>query len=357
MEHSGPQPENPEHTQRPEDAKPLENTAQDERLDWFRQRPEPPVPGHDDADPVLFVWQLSRFRLRSHRYTGTIHHALVLATRKGSYRAFLPPERPTSLRGCAALYEVDTDTHAFRLDVPLPSREDAFEFEATADITWRVVQPDLFVASQERDVPGLVTRRLLPVLRAASRSHPIEESAAAEEAARRAVEAASPVAAAAGLKVTCFVRLRRDASERSHQARLRTARHEREAAEPEHQAATLRDRYETARLAERIEFYDAQLAKGGTVALALHLTAHPEDTQAVLEHLRSEEAELVKNQLHLIDQVLEGKGLEDYQLERPHQLIAERMAAILHAKETPPAAEPPPSYGELPREDSPESGT
>lgn len=206
-------------------------------------------------------------------------------------------------------------------------------------------------------MPGLVTRRLLPVFRAASRSHPIEESAAAEEAVRRSVEAASPIGATVGLEVTCFVRLRRDATERSHQARLRTARHEREAAEPEHQAATLRDLYETARLAERIKFYDAQLAKGGTVALALHLAAHPEDTQAVLEHLRTEEAELVKNQLHLIDQALENKRLEDYQLEEPHQLIAERMAAILHAKETPPAAQPPPSYGELPREDSPESGT
>ncbi|WP_019055487.1 hypothetical protein [Streptomyces prunicolor] len=348
MEHPDPQPA---HAERPEDA------AQDERLDWFLQRPEPSMPGHDDADPVRTVWQLPRFRLGNRRFTGRVDHALVLVTRKGSYRAFLPPERPTSVRGCVALYEVNTDTHTFRLNVPLPSRDDASEFEATADITWRVIRPDLFVASQERDVPGLVSRRLLPVFRAASRSHPIEDSPAAEEAVRSAVEAASPVGATAGLEVTCFVRLRRDATERSHQARLRTARHDWEAAEPEHRAATLRARFETARLAEKIEFYDAQLARSRTAALALHLAAHPEDTQVVMEHLRTEEAELVKNQLHLIDQALDGKRLEDYQLAEPHQLIAERMAAILHAKETPPAAEPPPSYGELPRKDSPESGT
>ena len=350
MEHPGPRPEDAVQDEKNEQAE------QDERLDWFRQQPEFPVPRDADADPVVKVWQLTRFRLRSRRFTGRVDHALVLVTRKGSYRVFLPPERPTGVRGCIALYEVDTDTHSFRLDVPLPSREDTFEFEVTADVTWRVLRPDLFVASQERDVPGLVARRLLPVLRAASRSHPMEESAAAEEAVRRAVEANSSVGAAEGLQVTCFVRLRRDATERSHQARLRTARHAWEAAEPEHRASTLRDRYEAARLAEKIKFYDDQLAKGGTVSLALHLAAHPEDTQAVLERLRADDAERVKNQLHLIDQALESKRLEDYQLAEPHQLIAERMAAILHPKEPTPTAELPPPHGELPREDSPESG-
>jgi len=345
----------PEPEIRPEDSTPVEQ--QPERLDWFRQQPERPAAPRLDADPVHTVWQLPRFRLGSRRFTGSLDHALVLVTRQGAYRTFMPPKRPTSVWGYVALYEVNTDPHAFQLNVPLPSRMDSFEFEATADITWRVVDPGLFVESQERDVPGLVARRLLRVMRAASRSHLIEASAEAEEAVQRAVDAAAPIGVAEGLEVTCSVRLRRDATERSHQDRLRTARHESEAAKPEHEAARLRDKYAAKRTAKKIRFYKYHLDKGGTAAVALHLAVHPEDTALVLDRLHTEQADLVKIQLHLIDQALDNKRLEDYQLDQPYQLVAERMTAILRATGVPAGTEPPPPYPELPLEKQPDDGT
>ncbi|MCG0062861.1 hypothetical protein L0F81_06080 [Streptomyces tricolor] len=311
-----------------------------ERLDWFRQEPERSDPYRLDADPVRTVWQLPRFRLGGRRFTGRIDHALVCVTRKGVYDTFLPPDRPTSVRRYVALYEVDTGPHTFRLRVPLPSLVDSFEFEATADVTWRVAVAERFVQSKERDVPGLITRALLPVMRAASRRHPIEASAGAEQSVQRAV-GASDIGSEQGLRVDWAIRLRRDAAERSHQTRLRTARHEAEAVQPEHEASLLRQRLEATRHSERITLYAEQLAKGGIAALALHLAAHPDDTSLVLTHLSQEQAQLVQNQLHLIDQALEKNRLEDYQMEVPHQLIAERMAALLrttapgHAPETP----------------------
>ncbi|MEV2230855.1 hypothetical protein AB0H69_20050 [Streptomyces phaeochromogenes] len=316
MEHPE-QPEWPDQSQQPE------------QLDWFRQQPQHPTAPQTDADPVHTVWQLPRFRLGSRRFTGRIDHALVCVTRKGSYETFLPPDRPTSVRRYVALYEVDTDPHAFQLNVPLPSLVDSFEFEVTADVTWRVLHPARFVRSQERDVPGLLTRELLPLMRKAGRGHSIEDSAEAEQAVRLAVEYAPSLGEAQGLQVGCTIRLRRDATERSHQARLRTALHELEAAEPEHEASRLRETYEAERRDLQIRFYESVLTRGGTAALALHLAAHPEETQLVLEHLQAGENKLVDTQMHLIDQALESKRLEDHHLDAPHQLIAERMTAIL----------------------------
>ncbi|MBK3642408.1 hypothetical protein [Streptomyces sp. MBT33] len=330
-----------------EPAGPASAEGEPDRLDWFRQQSDPPASLSREADPVRTVWQLPRFRLGTRRFTGRLDHALVLVTKQGTYRTYMPPKRPTSVLGFVALYEVNTDPHAFQMKVPLPSRVDSFEFEATADITWRVVDPALFVESQQRDVPSLVARRLLRVMRAAGRSHPIDASAEAEKAVQRAVDAAPPIGAAEGLEVGCAVRLRRDATERFHQDRLRTARHEAEAARPEHDAVSLRDELAAERTAKKITFYERQLARGGTAAVALHLAVHPEDTALVLDRLHADQAQLVQTQLHLIDQALDNKRLEGYQLDEPSQLVAERMAAILRATGTPAGAEPPPPYPEL----------
>ncbi|KUM74080.1 hypothetical protein [Streptomyces curacoi] len=318
-----------------------------EQLDWLQQqRQHPSTHTELDPDPVRTVWQLPRFRLGSRRFFGRVDHALVFVTRRGKYETFLPPARPATVRRYVALYEVNTDPHSFQCRVPLPSRVDSFEFEVTADITWRVVDPAAFVKSQERDVPGFITRELLPHMRTASRGHPIEASARAEQAVQQAVRDVQPIGEEEGLRITCSIRLRRDAVERSHQARLRTARHEAEAAQPEHRASRLREKYEAERKAEKIAFYEHHLARGGIAALALHLATRPDDTQLVLEHLRKDQAELVQTQLHLIDQALENKRLEDYQLDEPHQLIAERMTAILRA--TAPSDDPSaPPYPEL----------
>ncbi|WP_420035117.1 hypothetical protein ACN2WE_24315 [Streptomyces sp. cg28] len=300
-----------------------------EHLDWYRQVPQRLPSPHDDADPVRRVWQLRRLHFSGHRYAGCIDHALVCVTRKGAYETFLPPERPPSVRRYTALYEVDTDPHSFVLAVPVPSDDDSFEFELTADVTWRVIHPGLFVRSQERDVPALITRKLLPLIRGAGRLHPIDASAGAEQAVRRAVDAATELGSAEGLRVTCSLRLRRDADERSHQARLRKARHEEEASVQEHKAVQSRERYQAERRAETIESYESILARGGTAALALHLAAHPDETQLVLELLQADRLKQTDTQVHFIDQALERDRLEDHHLEESNHLVAELLKSLL----------------------------
>ncbi|WP_187369902.1 hypothetical protein [Streptomyces boluensis] len=295
------------------------------------QHRAPSAPPGSDPDPVRAVWRLPRYGLGGRRFVGRVDHALVFVTRSGAYKTYLPPQRPTSVRRYVALYEVNTDPHAFQLRVPLPSVEDSFEFEVTADVTWRVVEPEAFVRSQERDVPSLLTRRLLPLMRRTSRGYEIDASAAAEVAVQEAVDAAEPVGSAEGLQVFCSVRLRRDAAERFHQSRLRTAKHAAEAAAPEHEAALRQEEQAAERRTARLAFYERHLARGGTAALALHLAVHPEQTQTVLDRLQEDQARLLRAQLDLITKALDKERLEEHQLHGPNELIAERMTAILSA--------------------------
>lgn len=296
------------------------------------ERLPPPTPFYD---PVLRVRQLPRLRLGGRRYVGRIDNALVCVTHKGAYETFPPPARPTSVRRYVALYEVDTDPHSFRLQDHLPSRVDSFEFEAVAEITWRVTDPALFITSQERDVPGLLARELVPLMRKASRRFAITESPLAEQAVQQALDDTAPIGGDQGLRATVTVRLRLDATERTHQERLRTARHEAEAAPPEHAVSIQRQQLEAGIRAEKIKFYEDCLARGDTAALALHLTAHPDDTRLVLQRLGEERKVLIETQRHLIDRVLDKEGLESYQLQEPRELTARWMTTVLKSGTTP----------------------
>ncbi|EMF54936.1 MULTISPECIES: hypothetical protein [Streptomyces] len=294
-----------------------------------------PPPSAPFPDPVLRVRELPRLRLGGRRFTGRIDNALVCVPRKGPYETFLPPARPTTLRRYTVLYEVNTEAHSFRLREQLPSQVDSFAFEAVADITWRVADPARFVTSQERNVPGLLIGQLVPLMRTASRGYAIADSSDAEQAVQRAVDSAAPIGVRQGLRATVTVRLRRDTTERTHQERLRTARHEAEAAAPEHTVSIQRQRHEAHMRAERIKFYEDCLARGGTAALALHLTEHPEDTGLVLQHLGEERRQLIETRGHLIDRVLDKEGLESYQMQEPRELTAKWMTTVLKSGTTP----------------------
>lgn len=302
--------------------------------DWLEEEALPSL-STPFPDPVLRVWQLPRLRLGGRRFVGRIDNALVFVTRKGSYETFLPPARPTTVRRYVALYEVNTDPHSFQLREHLPSHVDSFEFEVVAEITWRVTDPARFVTSQERDVPGLLARELVPLMRAASRGHAITESSRAEQAVQQALNDAAPIGGDQGLRATVTVRLRLDSVERTHQERLRTARHEAEAASPEHAVSVQRQQQEARIRAQKIKFYEDCLARGDTAALALHLTEHPDETRLVLQHLGEGRKELIETQRHLIERVLDKEGLESYQLEEPRQLTAQWMTTVLKSGTTP----------------------
>ncbi|MGW6023100.1 hypothetical protein [Streptomyces sp. NPDC055099] len=273
------------------------------------------------TDPVLAVRQLSRYEIPGRRYLGRADCALVVAGSGDSYETYLPPRRPTSLRGRTAVYEVDLGVHPLRLRTRLPSDIDSFEFDTTFDLTWQVTDPERFVVSQERDIPALLNRVLHRLLRPVTRKFTISSSAHAEVAVQQILDASGDHAARQGLRLGGTAQLRRDPEECAQQGRLRAARHNAEAALSEHDVELMRLEQEQQLKARKIEFYRHHLAKGGIAALLLHLAEHAQDTSLVVENLSADEKRTIENQLGLIDRVLPEGTLEKYQLEEPQQLV------------------------------------
>ncbi|MEU6377520.1 PE-PGRS family protein [Streptomyces sp. NPDC046909] len=274
-------------------------------------------------DPVLTVRPIARFDYTARRPVTAIDHALVFATAGGAYDTYIPPHRPSrtdaATRRYTSVYEVDMGSHPVQLELQLPSDDDAFAFGATADLTWRVHDPEAFVRSGERDVPTRLTRELQQFARPVSRRYSIEDSPAAETAVQQAVESGS-FAAGIGLAVTCMIRLRLDDEAIAHRQRRRALRYESEMLDPEHEfrmrqaqqqyeLEALRQRQHQELTAQKIHFYQYWLQHGGVGAWALHLAAHPEDTQLVIGNIHQDQLAFIKTQLELIS----GDALEDYQ--------------------------------------------
>ncbi|QEU92449.1 hypothetical protein [Streptomyces kanamyceticus] len=316
------------------------------------------------VDPVLTVRPISRFEFARRPATG-IDHALVFATAGGTYAAFVPPHRPT--RGDAAsqrytaVYEVDMGLHTVHLDLELPSDDDAFTFAASIDMSWQVGDPTRYVTSGERNVPSRLRGELEQLARPITRGHSIEESPAAESAVRRAVDSVpGGFASAIGLRVGCAVRLRLDEAAITHRRQLRDIRYAGELLDPQHalrmraqhqdhELELLRDQQLREIQTQKIDFYQYHLQRGGTAALALHLSQHPEDTQLVAEHVLSDQRQLIQVQSDLAGQLLNGDELEDYQKEQPRRLAMQVANDILNqrlpgaGKEPPAPAAPPTS--------------
>lgn len=341
-------------------------------------------------DPVLTVRQLSRFEL-SLKSTVRIDHALVFSTAKGGYEAYLPPRRPTrseiAARHYTAVYEVDMGVHPFSGTLTLPSDNDAFEFSAEVDVSWQVVDPERFVGSGHRDVPGLLIGELQRAARPVSRRFPIAESAAAEGELLQAINVLGPLGAPAGLQTTWTLRLRRDQENIDHQRRLQAIDHSAteqvRAAERGSEVDVEVDRrnrqqdalqieramsygtqqqhlalqqqrwdYEQAALqssqqhqlaiqqghqelelqkieAEKIAYYQWHLSQGGVQQWALHLAQHPEDSRLVMTSMRDDQLRMIQAQMDLVKDLLHGDNAEKFELEGPKQLALRTVSDIL----------------------------
>ncbi|MBT2542244.1 hypothetical protein J7E99_16360 [Streptomyces sp. ISL-44] len=361
--------------------------------DW-----EQPADRHTQLiDPVITVQQLGRFEVFRKLQT-RIDHALVFSTTKGGYVAFLPPHRPGSTRGYTAVYEVDMGVHHVRADIELPSDNDAHQFVVVVELSWRVADPALFVASGHRDVPRLLLGELEQTARPVARRFAIAESAQAEGELLRALPEAGPLGRDCGLHTSWTVRLRRDQENIDHQLRMQAIQHgtaeqilteelgmrydvqldQRARRQDElttgralayggqqHQLALQQQQWEhqqrvelsrqQAELqrveAEKIAFYQWHLEQGGVHGWALHLAQHPEDSALVMRTMREDQLQMIRDQMSLVSQVLSDGGAERHELQGPKQLALRAMNDILSQRlpgvphEAAPLAPPaPPQY-------------
>ncbi|MGW1726960.1 hypothetical protein ACWCQK_29055 [Streptomyces sp. NPDC002306] len=331
------------------------------------------------VDPVLTVRQLSRFEFSLKSYV-RIDHALVFATAKGGYEAYLPPRRPTrgdiAANHYTAVYEVDMGVHPYTSDLTLPSDNDAFEFTAVVDLSWQVLDPVRFVASGHRDVPGLLLNELQQAARPITRRFGIADSAATEVELLERMNLLGPLGAPAGLQVTWTLRLRRDQANIEHELRkqaidhsaaeqVRAARRGMEIdvevdrrgrqgdalqieralqyGDQQQELLLQQQRWQHAQAllaghqqlelqqleAQKIDFYQYHLQQGGVHSWALHLAQHPEDSALVMTSMREDQLRMIQSQMELVKQLLSGDGAENWELEGPKQLALRTVNDIL----------------------------
>ncbi|WP_328972763.1 PE-PGRS family protein [Streptomyces sp. NBC_00239] len=326
------------------------------------------------VDPVVTIQELSRFKpLRTTR----IDYALVFTTAHGDRDTYLPPNRPSrtelATRRWTSVYEVDMGLHEAEGVLALPSSDDAFLFEVSLNCSWQVAAPADFVASGERNVPAMVQRLVDGLVRPVLRGHAMEDSAAAEREAQRALAAAGPLGAEAGLHVRCGIQIRRDEAALEHARELRAIEYARQKLDPRHallmredelaQERALAQSAQQHRLdlqnqnlgherelvragqelelqeieARKIAYYAYYLERGGPSAMAFQLARRPEDTRLIMENLREDQLRAMNNQLQVAMQALGGGpgGLEEHQLDEPRRLAANVIREVLTAKLAP----------------------
>lgn len=285
-------------------------------------------PAGDLTDPVVTSRTLGKSLSLTRKLTTQADCALVLVSGSGIHQVFLPPHRPslTDLlgRGYQAAYEVDLGLHHLRINERLPGRDDVGAFEATVAIDWQVSAPDLVVSSRIRDVPALIVPRIRQRMRTVTRSLSTDQSGEPEIAVQNALDE-QPVAAAEGLRVTCSVQLDIDQAARAQKDRLRSYHFERQA----HPLELRQVQEANEVLAAKAKFYQYHLEQGGVTAWALQLAAHPDDLPRALDYLRSEQQELVQNQIRLVERLLDQSVLEQFQLEDSSRAALEAITTIL----------------------------
>ncbi|WP_344342488.1 hypothetical protein [Kitasatospora putterlickiae] len=227
-------------------------------------------------------------------------------------------------RGQRTLYEVDLGPHHLRIEERLPGQDDVGVFEASVAVEWRVAAADLVVAGRVRDVPALIVPRIQQRMRAVTRALPTDHSAEAERAVQQALDD-RPVAAAEGLHVSCSVQLELDQAGRTQKELLRSYHFERQA----HPFALRQVQEANEVLAAKAKFYQYHLEQGGVTAWALQLADHPDDLPRALDYLRGEQQELVKNQIRLVERLLDQSVLERFQLEDSSRAALEAITTIL----------------------------
>ncbi|MFK0253713.1 PE-PGRS family protein [Streptomyces sp. NPDC090445] len=347
------------------------------------------------VDPVVTIQELSRFKpLRATR----IDHALVFTTAQGGRDTYLPPSRPSrtelATRRWTSVYEVDMGLHESVTVLALASQNDAFLFEVSLSCTWQVLDPAAVVASGERNVPAMVQRLVEQAVRPVLRGYAMQDSAAAELHARKAIEAAGPLGTHAGLEVRCGLQIRRDEAALDQERQLREIEFARQKLDPQHtllmredelaaeralaqgeqqhrvefQQQTLDHQRRMARghqelelqeiEAKKIEYYAYYLERGGPAAMAFQLARHPEDARLVMENLRQDQLLTMKNQLTVALQALGGGpgGLEEHQMDEPRRLAANVIKEVLSAKLSQGAAPQLPAADATPAPDPVEGG-
>lgn len=224
---------------------------------------------------------------------------LVPATQLGAFRSY------------RRRYDVNTADHFHSETVTLPARNDAFEFQGSMDIGWRVTDAVKVVERNVGDGLALVRSTLLTRMRQISRRFEVEQCAAADEEVNRTLGSA-PVTLSEGITVHRFAaRLTLDAQTRAYLQQSRNHDYE----------ASLDQR--------RIEATRRAL-DGDNALLVLHLSKHRDDTSSIIDILAKDRNTSEQRRIELFRELLAKGVIQDVDLdELIRALVKQSTAAVL----------------------------
>jgi hypothetical protein len=211
-------------------------------------------------------------------------------------------------------FEVDIADHHDVVKCPLPSRGDAFSFDGTLVIGWRVTDAAVVVERRISDGLELCYAWLVERLRQISRGFDIDACALAELEINRRLGAA-PITLPEGITVHRFyARLGMDESTIKGIHAMRAAQHDGSLAAVKssgsqgvqdiEQEGTLR------RQRQRLEAIQAAI-RGNYDLVAIHLGQHPDDTGSLINMIRSDHQASEERRDRMIAELLKRDLIQD----------------------------------------------
>jgi len=275
--------------------------------------PAMPAEPRDSFRPILADRVLRRFDAFVARPRVRAGVGIVLVNVRGEARSFSPHQWPTLgelvWAGSGSLYEVDMGLHHTEVALQLPAREDAFAFPVRAHVEWQVVDAIQVVRDNIRDVRVILASLLYWVLADQTRSVPVARPAEAETKAQKALNGLD-LAGRYGLRVGIILEFRTDEPSVGHATARREAEHELEIEMLEAQ-----ERHNNVLISARLEMYRGIITRGDFDQFALQLAQRPEDVASVVQLMRDERDERLRQVTDFVLQMLNSGAIERWEID------------------------------------------
>lgn len=263
------------------------------------------------------------------------HVAVVLVHAKGDHEIIWPHDRRRArYRRPKTAYEIDLGLHQTTITADLPSSGDAFSFNATVNVQWRVLDPSAVARHRVSSIKATLSPDLLLRLRRIARNFDITQSAEAEDemnarlggpginvtepgqfaqAMRAAIEH-NRLGAEYGLWTRAIVELTLDEATIEHHTKMRQLNRAIQEEEATQSLRLLKEQHDQRITADRISVYRDIIAAGDIERFALQLANHPDDIRAIDAIIRDEQDSRRRETIDFVSNMVDSGVIERWEV-------------------------------------------
>jgi hypothetical protein len=262
-------------------------------------------------DPIVGTGDFPEFNLFGSRPTVEPGVALVVFTDKGDVLALMPGQRLTAgdiaWKNYKGYFKVDIGVHNLEFKTKVPCNRDAFNFEATLQVTYLVDNPAEIVKNKIRDVLTVLKPEIENRMRTISRKYNAEQSEEAEQEINKSFGKGLRVSGIFASHIVSNLEL--ESAAREHLRTIQSTRNEIERQGILHELEITRSKHDLEIKQLKKDFYAPIVKRDQWELLALHLAEHPDDVATVASMISQQQFEMLK--LMLDKDVIEGFHVED----------------------------------------------